>query len=351
MSYSRLRANHDGKKVLSLEHRHTNVFTDWSHSFGDFLAGVYTRTPGAGLTVSELIFELTAIWPYNMGPTKQLFMETRQTPKGQHHRENFNTGAMRQVYSPNVVCAQEMFVDQLANEMGRDRYEFRRDLAKNDKFREVIEKVAEVGEWGRPLPDGVAQGIGVHEEYKQHSACLVELDCRPKTVNRKIPGATTGPRVTRAVFVSTVARHLVNPLGAEAQLQGGVMDGIALALTSSLHLRDGHFLEGSYDDYRYTRQWNVPRDVQVILLPDDPESEVGGFGEVGVGPTYAAVACAYGAATGHYPTMLPISHEAGIPFKVKPFEPPIPQSPTNGLQHYPAPSKAHGTLTPSPGTR
>ncbi len=351
MSFSRLRANHDGKKVLSLEHRHTSVFTDWSHSFGDFLAGVYTRTPGAGLAVSELIFELTAIWPYNMGPTKQLFMETRQTPKGQHHRENFNTGAMRQVYSPNVVCAQEMFVDQLANEMGRDRYEFRRDLAKNDKFREVIEKVAEVGEWGRPLPDGVAQGIGVHEEYKQHSACLVELDCRPKTVNRKIPGATTGPRVTRAVFVSTVARHLVNPLGAEAQLQGGVMDGIALALTSSLHLRDGHFLEGSYDDYRYTRQWNVPRDVQVILLPDDPESEVGGFGEVGVGPTYAAVACAYGAATGRYPTMLPISHEAGIPFKVKPFEPPIPQSPTNGLQHYPAPSKAHGTLTPSPGTR
>lgn len=351
MSFSRLRANHDGTKVLSLEHRHTSVFTDWSHGFGDAVAGVYTRTPGAGLTLSETIFELTAVWPYNMGPTKQLFMETRQSPREQQHRGNFNTGAMRQVYSPNVVCAQEMFVDQLANEMGRDRYKFRRDLAKNEKFREVIEKVAEAGEWGRALPNGVAQGIGVHEEYKQHSACLVELDCRPETINRQIPGATTGPRVTRAVFVTTVARHLVNPLGAEAQLQGGVMDGIALALTSSLHLRDGHFLEGSYDDYRYTRQWNVPTDVQVILLPDDPDSEVGGFGEVGVAPTLAAVACAYGAATGRYPTYLPISHNEGIPFEVKPFDPAIPQSPTDGLEHYPVPSKAEGTLTPGSGTR
>jgi isoquinoline 1-oxidoreductase beta subunit len=228
----------------------------------------------------------------------------------------------------------------LAKKMGRDRYEFRREFAKNEKFRMVIEKAAKVGEWGRPLPRGVAQGMGVHEEYKQHSACVVELDCRPETVNRKIPGATTGPRVTRATFVTTVGRTLINPLGAEAQLQGGVMDGIALALTSSLHLRNGHFLEGSYDDYRYTRQWNVPFDVQVVLLPEDPDSEVGGFGEVGVSPTLAAVASAFGAATGTIPTALPLSHNMGIPFEVKPFDPPIPQSPTDGLENYPVPSKA-----------
>jgi isoquinoline 1-oxidoreductase subunit beta len=349
MQVSKIRAHHDGKNVLSLENRFMSVFTDWGHGFGDAAAAMYTRLPGAELAVSEVIFELTAVWPYNMGPTKQLLMETRQPteqPGSPRTRSTFNTGAMRQVYSPNVVAAQELFVDELANELGRDRYEFRRDLAKNDKFRKVIEKVAEAGNWGRKLPDGVAQGIGVHEEYKQHSACLVEVDCRPETVNRKVPGATTGPRVTRAVFVSTVARHLVNPMGAEAQLQGGIMDGISLAQTNSLHLKDGAFLEGSYDDFRYTRQWNVPTDVQVILLPEDSESEVGGFGEVGVAPTCAAVACAIGAARGSYPHYLPISHNAGIPFEVKPHQPPIPQSPTDGLEHYPAPAKAEGTLHP-----
>jgi isoquinoline 1-oxidoreductase subunit beta len=157
--------------------------------------------------------------------------------------------------------------------------------------------------------------------------------------------------VTRVVFVTTVGRHLVNPLGAEAQLQGGIMDGIGLATVTSLHLQDGHFLEGSYDDYRYTRQWNVPLDVQVILLPEDPDSEVGGFGEVGVAPTFAAVACAYGAAVGSVPSYYPLSHNEGIPFDVKPFTPPIPQSPTDGLEHYPVPSKAKGTLNPRPTSR
>lgn len=349
MEVSKIRAHHDDTKVFSLENRFTSVFTDWGHGFGDAVASVSTRAPGAEQGVSETIFELTAVWPYNFGVTKQLLWETRQAtepPGAPRTRSTFNTGAMRQVYSPNVVTAQELFVDELANEMGRDRYEFRREFAKNHHFRKVIEKVAEAGEWGRSLPPGVAQGIGVHEEYKQHSACLVEVDCRPETVNRKVPGATTGPRVTRAVFVCTVGRHLVNPLGAEAQLQGGIHDGISLAQTNSLHLVDGHFLEGSYDDFRYTRQWNAPTDVEVILLPEDPMAEVGGFGEVGVAPTCAAVTCAIGAARGNYANYYPISHNAGIPFEVKPFEPPIPQSPTDGLEHFPTPSKARGTLNP-----
>jgi len=351
MEVSKLRAVHDGKQVLSLENRFSSVAVDWSHSFGDALAAVYTRAPGAPVALSEIVFELTAIWPYNFGVTKQLLNETRQqtdAPGTPHTRTTFNTGAMRQVYSPNVVAAQELFIDELANEMGKDRFEFRRDFAKNEKFRQVIEKVAEVGKWGRKLPKGVAQGIGVHEEYKQHSACLVEIDARPETVNRKIRGATTGARVTKVVFATTVGKYLVNPLGAEAQLQGGVMDGIGLATVTSLHLRDGHFLEGSYDDFRYTRQWNVPFELEVILLPEDPDSDIGGFGEVGVGPAFAATACAYGAAVGCVPHYLPISHNEGIPFKVKDFVPPLPESPTDGLQAYPVPSAAGPAFNPRP---
>jgi len=52
----------------------------------------------------------------------------------------------------------------------------------------------------------------------------------------------------------------INPRGIEAQMMGGAMDGIAQALTAGLHLENGLPLEGSWDDYRYTRQWNVPFD-------------------------------------------------------------------------------------------
>ena len=51
--------------------------------------------------------------------------------------------------------------------------------------------------WGASLPAGVAQGIAVHTEYKGVAACLVEIDCRPETVNRPIREGVTGPRVTR----------------------------------------------------------------------------------------------------------------------------------------------------------
>ncbi len=67
----------------------------------------------------------------------------------------------------------------------------------------------------------------------------------------------TGPRVTKGVF-AVDAGLVINPRGLEAQMEGGFMDGLALTLTSSVHLRDGAFLEASWDNYFYTRQWNVP---------------------------------------------------------------------------------------------
>ncbi len=76
-------------------------------------------------------------------------------------------------------------------------------------------------------------------------------------MNRKIRDAYTGPRVTKVVIAVDVGLP-INPMGLEAQMMGGAMDGIAQALTAGLHVEKGLPLEGSWDDYRYTRQWNVP---------------------------------------------------------------------------------------------
>jgi hypothetical protein len=83
---------------------------------------------------------------------------------------------------------------------------------------------------------------------------------------------------------------------------GGISDGIAQALTSSLHFENGIPLEGSWDNnYYYTRQWNVPPEVEVIVMPPTT-GEPGGAGEFGVAASMAAVACAYARATGTVPT-------------------------------------------------
>jgi isoquinoline 1-oxidoreductase beta subunit len=242
----------------------------------------------------------------------------------------FNTGSMRNISSPNVTTATELMVDQLALKMRKDPLAFRRAFMKDKRTLAVLNKAAEVGNWGRTMPAGTAQGIAVHNEYKGCTAVLVEIDCRPQTVNRDLgPETVTGPRVTKAIIASDVGL-VINPMGLEAQMQGGFMDGLALTLTSSNHLRDGRFLEGSWDNYFYTRQWNVPQDIEVIIM--DPDTEIpGGAGEAAVGSSAAAVACAYARATGTMPTRFPINHDT-ISFKPKTFIPPIPPSPTNGLK-------------------
>jgi isoquinoline 1-oxidoreductase beta subunit len=215
--------------------------------------------------------------------------------------------------------------------MKKDPYTFRQQFLKDARSKAVLNKVASVGQWGRTMPAGTAQGIAFHGEYKGVTACLVEIDARPATVNRSIPNAYTGPRVTKVVFAVDVGLP-INPKGLEAQMLGGISDGIALALSSSLHIDNGIPLEGSWDNYFYTRQWNVPTDVQVIVMPAT-SVQPGGAGELGVAAAYAAVACAYARATGTMPTRFPINHDGPLGFTPLPTVPPIPQSPVDGLSN------------------
>ncbi|MFF0739697.1 molybdopterin cofactor-binding domain-containing protein [Streptomyces sp. NPDC004111] len=321
MATSRVRMAHLGSTVLGFQQRHTSVATDLGHGFGEIVTALAAKLPVADLGFSETFFQLTQSMPYNFGVTGRLLNET---DKG------FNTGSMRNVYSPDATCAREIVVDQLAAKIRQDPYRFRLDRLKDDRSKAVLRKVAEAGQWGRTMPEGTAQGIALHSEYHSTSAVLVEIDCRPETVNRPVRDGVAGPRVTRAVCAVDVGLP-VNPRGLEAQMMGCLMDGIAQTLTSSLHLRDGHFLEASWDNYFYTRQWNTPPELRIIVMPPTT-GRPGGAGELGVAASMAAVACAYGRATGTVPTTFPINHGT-LSFTPKPTVPPVPASPVDGLDH------------------
>jgi isoquinoline 1-oxidoreductase beta subunit len=324
MATSRIRATYLAGQVLTFEQRHTSIETDFSHGLGEMLTSTSAELPaGLGnLGFAESIFQLTQELPYNFGAVTQQLSETDT---------RFNTGSMRNIYSPDVRCANELVIDQLARAMGKDPLRFRLEFLRDERTRAVLKKVAEVGGWGRAMPAGTAQGVAIHKEYKGSTACLVEIDCRPATVNRKVRDGVTGPRVTKAV-VAVDAGLVVNPQGLKAQMMGGFSDGLALALTSSLHLRDGHFLEASWDNYFYTRQWNIPPKFEVVIVGSETE-QPGGAGEAAVASSVAAVACAFARATGKVPTTFPINHDNPITFEVKSFVPPVPASPTDGLNH------------------
>src|SRR3954447_16513526 len=323
MTISRVRVVHDGSNVHAFDQRHTCVQTDFTQGLGDLLTAMDSSLPEQNFAqFSQGVFTLTANVPYNFGGVSQLLNEI-------YDSNTFNTSSVRNVYSPNVCTATELMVDRVAAAFKKDPVAFRKEFVRDDRLKAVLERAAAAGDWGRAMPAGTAQGVAIHKEYKGASACLVEIDCRPQTVNRQVRDAYTGPRVTKVVYAVDVGLP-INPLGIKAQIMGGAMDGIAQALSYGLHLEDGYFLEGSWDDAFYTRQWNTPAQVEVIVLPSTT-GVPGGVGEFGVGTTMAAVACAYGRATGKPPTSFPVNHDGPLGCEPFPTEPPIPPPPTDGL--------------------
>ncbi|KUM83805.1 MULTISPECIES: xanthine dehydrogenase family protein molybdopterin-binding subunit [Streptomyces] len=288
-THHRIRATYAAGQVLTFQHQVAAVETDFRHGLGDAVTAAAAGLPtGLGnATFAQTLFLNTVKSPYNFGVTTQTLTEV---PLKMH------TGSWRSVYSANTRGAEEIVVDELAARLGKDPVEFRRSFLKTERQRAVLDRAAKEGDWGRGLPDGWAQGIGFHEEYKSCTACLVEIDATdPKK-----------PRVTRAVIVADVGR-VINPRGLEAQLLGGLTDAISTTLRAGLHIDKGLPLEGSYSQFHYARQKDAPKDVKIHVL--EGAGEPGGAGELGVPAAVGAVANAYARATGTRPRSFPVNFD------------------------------------------
>ncbi len=331
MMVNRVRATKNGNSVTSFTMSSAGSACDWTHGLGEIISGSATaQDPRLGfsgnkefgnITVSVGFYQLVTSSPYNFGATAVYLNEI-------FAYDTLPTSAVRNVYSPDTGTARELHVSKMADAFGMDDYEFRRTFARDEKQIAVLDAVAKRGNWGRTMPKGTAQSLAYHEEYQAKIACLMEIDARPAMTNRKIREAYTGPRVTKAIMAIDIGRA-INPRNIQANIMGGCMDGIAQALTAGNHIKDGLPLEGSWDNYRYTRQWNVPFVFECLIMPDNREIG-GGAGEAGVAAGQAAAAIAYGRAMGKLPTENPVNFNEPLGYVVKSRVPPIPQSPING---------------------
>jgi isoquinoline 1-oxidoreductase beta subunit len=274
-------------------------------------------------SVTAGFFQMVTQVPYNFGPTDVALSEAFEY-------DYLPTSAVRNVYSPDVAVARELLVEQLAEKFGMDGYEFRRAFLKKPEAVAVLDAVAHRGQWGRNMEPGTAQVIAFHEEYKCSLACLMEIDARPSMVNRRVPNHYAGPRITKAIFGVDIG-FPINPDGIKAQAMGGTMDGIACAMAEQSHIEDGLPLQGSWDDYGYTRQWNVPFEFDCILMPARHYTP-GGAGEIGNAAAYAATALALQKVRGEQIHEFPFNYREKLPFTPIPKVPSIPQSPTGGLK-------------------
>src|SRR5205807_2026527 len=153
--------------VVSFEHRMACPEMDLRHGLGDVVSGYVTEYNNEG--ACQYFFTHTQKLPYKFGPTA-ITLKQRLLAKP--------TAAWRVVYSGQVGTINEIIVDELARLLGKDEFDFRMEHLDSDRHRAVLEKAAHEGQWGRKLPQGVAQGLGMHDEYKSIAAYLMEVYTR-----------------------------------------------------------------------------------------------------------------------------------------------------------------------------
>lgn len=280
--YHRARALIQMGQVVSYAHRVTLPRTDIRHGLGEMLTAAVASAPGelqqtiGNFAFEQTLFKTMVSSPYHLGLNSKIL-----TPIAME----LNTSSFRSVHIQPTRGVEEIMMDEIALRLRKDPVSFRLETLRHARAKAVLQTVASQGQWGKSMPRGFAQGIGVHQESRSYTACLVEIDARdPKA-----------PLVTKAVIAIDVGR-VINPLGVEAQIQGGLMESIALVLTAGLHIERGLPLEGSYSQYHFPRMKAYPKNVQIIIVSS--HEPVGGLGEVGMAATTGAIANAYARATG-----------------------------------------------------
>src|SRR6266480_3985026 len=296
-----VRATVIGGTVATYEQHIAAIRLDARHGYGEKGTAETGAFPEgmpqtfANMNYEQFFFKTMVASPYNYGFSTKLL-----TPV----TFDWNTVSYRSVHIQPARLVEEIITDEIARAMGIDPVAFRLEYLRLPRARAVLQRVAGAAQWGKAMPAGFAQGVGVHQESRSFTACIVELDARD-------PLHAKGVRATIAIDVGKP----INPSGIEQQCHGGLAEAISLVLNAGLTIKDGLPQEGSYSQYRWARMIDFPKAVEVIIMPNigDP---VGGMGEPGMSAPSGAIANAYARATGIKPRKFPLN--ARDPFVATP---------------------------------
>jgi isoquinoline 1-oxidoreductase beta subunit len=219
------------------------------------------------------------------------------------------TGWLRAPGSNALCFASQSFLDEVALAAGTDLPTLmlrllgeRREIAAPDngppfdtaRARAVIEAVLQTSSWTqKPPQSGRAKGFAF---YFSHRGYFAEV------VDASVAGADV--RVHKVWVAGDVGSQIINPMGAENQVRGAVIDGLAQALTGqAIEFIDGVVQQSNFNDFPLARMPMTPEiDIAWVKSQKPPT----GLGEPALPPVLPALTNAIFAATGTRIRSLPV---------------------------------------------
>src|SRR5581483_6456257 len=236
------------------------------------------------------------------------------------------TGALRAPGANSQAFVMQSFIDELAHAAGKDPIEFRLELLgepakkmvteaakpkvenepahrpddrnqqayNTERMRGVLHAVAERSEWGkRKLPKGTAMGVAFHYSFQGYFAHVAEVTV---LAGNKL-------KVNKIWICGDVGSQIINPSGAEAQVQGAVMDGLSELMHQEITLQNGRVMQTNYNQHMLLAMRQAPQVDVHFVHSDNPPT---GLGEPALPPVLPAVTNAIFAATGQRVRTLPL---------------------------------------------
>jgi isoquinoline 1-oxidoreductase beta subunit len=220
-------------------------------------------------------------------------------------------GPWRSVYSPSSTFARECFMDELAQAAGVDPFEFRFSLLRGNqmvkaggltidraKLRHVLELARERSGWSNTLPAGRARGMACNVyDGETHVVYVAEVSVP------KVPRAGYLPFVVHRMVCVIDCGVVINPLGIEQQVEGGVIWALS-NMKGEITVRDGRVEQNTYVDFPVLRMSETPV-IETHIVPSHGEQPFG-IGEPPVPPAVPAIVNALSAVCGKRIRRLPI---------------------------------------------
>tara|TARA_B110000263_G_C15205452_1_gene462651 strand:- start:53 stop:1036 length:984 start_codon:yes stop_codon:yes gene_type:complete len=221
---------------------------------------------------------------------------------------NVSVGAFRAPRSNFIAGAEQSFLDELSEAIGKDPIEFRLELMQkvidkpigkyNDydpkRYMSVLELVREKSNWNKTTLN-TYRGVAAYYCHNSYAAQVLELTYQE------------GNPVVQKVVCAIDCGIVVNPDAAANLTEGGIVDGIGHAMFSELTMKEGIPDQNNFDTYRLIRHSEAPKKINVYFVENgiDPT----GLGEPPFVPISGALANALYKATGKRVSSQPFINE------------------------------------------